>query len=108
MVCTARVRLSSSALPQAYTIVLTPSAISTSAGPMTGSVVPVSATAAEMVPTARSAFTSSGLLRFSKATAPLASTSTAGAAAVWRTVKSAFTGSDRGDVVGEEARRGVT
>jgi hypothetical protein len=51
--------------------------------------VPVAATAAEYVPAATSADCSSGFARFVKSGEPFASTSTAGAAAVCRTVSRA-------------------
>ena len=53
----------------------------------TGSVAPVGTTSAEIVPAGRSAVASFGFERLANATAPLARTSTAGAAAVWRTTR---------------------
>jgi hypothetical protein len=96
IVCTARARLSSSRLPYAYTMVLTPSATATSAGPIsTGSVVPAAATPAEMVPAGRLRMASSGLTRAFTTGAPPARMSTAGAAAVWRTVRRPWPGAVR-------------
>ena len=81
IVCTASLRLFASRLPHAYTIVLTPSATFTSAGPMTGVVVPAAATEAETVAAGRLRICSFGFTRPEITAVPPASTSTAGAAA---------------------------
>lgn len=84
--CTASSSVPSSALPHAYTTVRAPSPTVTSAGPITGSVVPASATAADTVPAGRSRLASSGFARPETTADPPARMSTAGAAAVCRTV----------------------
>lgn len=58
-----------------------------SAGPITGWVVPAAATAAETVPGSVVSVASPGLLRFGTIGVPPARTSTAYAAATWRTVR---------------------
>ncbi len=90
MTWTASARVFGSALPHAYTIVLVPSARVTSAGPRATVVVPASTTSALILPVSSVALASLGLTRPGNATVPLARTSTAGAAATWRTVSFAL------------------
>jgi hypothetical protein len=59
-------------------------------GPITGCVVPVAATAADTVPAGTTSDCSSGFDRFVTTGLPPARTSTAGAAAVCRTVSRAW------------------
>ena len=79
----------------AWTKVAEPSLRSTSAGPMTGSVVPAAATAADTEPAGTVSSFSLGLVRFWITGLPPASTSTAGAAAVCRTTSRAWPGATR-------------
>jgi hypothetical protein len=79
----------SSAEPIAYTIVAVPSARFRSAGPIATVSVPASTTSAFTEPAGRSALASLGLVRSSKTGLPPARTSTAGAAAVCRTIRRA-------------------
>ena len=78
-----------SSLPIACTNVAVPSFRSTSAGPITGSVVPAAATAADTEPAGTSSAFCSPLERPWTTGFPPASTSTAGAAAVCRTTSRA-------------------
>src|SRR5664279_4886079 len=71
-------------------MVSVPSARSSFAGPITTVDVPASTTSAEIEPADRSAITWFGLVRSLNATFVFARTSTAGAAAVWRTTKRAL------------------
>ncbi len=64
-----------------------PAVTATSAGPITGSVVPVAATVADTVPAGSSRACSSGFDRFDTTAFPPARTSTAGAAATCRTTR---------------------
>src|SRR5689334_9825032 len=76
--------------PIAYTTVACPAFSVRSAGPITGLVVPATATAADTGPEARSAVRWPGFVSPVKTGSPPARTSTAGAAAVWRTTSRAF------------------